>query len=237
MPSGSAKRLVFEQLAIVGQAVSSAHRLEILDVLAQGERSVEKLSYACGLPVGSTSQHLQQLRRAGLVIGRKLGKQVIYSLADPEIIHLVLALTRVAERNLAEIQRLVLRYYSSRDSLEPVTRDELQARLRKRSVVVVDVRPVEEYAAGHLPGAVSIPLGELKQRLRELPRGREIVACCRGPYCVYSYDAIEILRPKGFDVRRLNGGFFEWLAAGLPIERGTIDLPSRQSVTKRLPPN
>lgn len=237
MHRGSVKQLVFEQFALVGHAVSSAHRLELLDVLAQGERSVENLSRACCMPIGSTSQHLQQLRRAGLVTGRKLGKHVIYSLADPEVIHLVHALTRVAERNLAEIQRLVLRYYSARDSLEPVGRDELQARLRKRSVVVVDVRPVEEYTAGHLPGAVSVPLSELTQRLKELPKTREIVACCRGPYCVYSYDAIEILRPKGFHVRRLKGGFFEWLAAGLPVERGSMSVPTRRRAIPLPRPN
>jgi rhodanese-related sulfurtransferase len=129
-------------------------------------------------------------------------------------------LWRVTERNIAELERVVQRYYRDRDGLEPVTRDELQARLRSGSVIVLDVRPADEYAAGHLPGAVSIPVGELKRRLEEIPKGQEIVACCRGPYCVYSYDAVEILRPQGFQARRLRGGYLEWIAAGLPVERG-----------------
>lgn len=215
------KKLAFEQFAVVGRALGSGHRLELLDVLAQGERSVEALAQASGLLVNNASQHLQQLRRAGLVTSRKAGKQVIYVLTDIEVITLVKALRRVAEQNLAEIGQLVDRYYRHRDSLEPVSRDELLARIRKRSVVVLDVRPPEEHAAGHVPGAISIPVKDLKRRLRELPKGRAIVACCRGPYCVYSYDAIDVLRPKGFDVRRLEGGFLEWLAAGFPVERSS----------------
>ena len=221
MGDGHPKKLAFEQFAVVGRALGSGHRLELLDVLAQGERSVEALAQASGLLVTNASQHLQQLRRAGLVTSRKAGKQVIYALTDVEVITLVKALRRVAEQNLAEIGQLVDRYYRHRDSLEPVSRDELLTRIRKRSVVVLDVRPPEEHAAGHVPGAISIPVKDLKRRLRELPKGRAIVACCRGPYCVYSYDAIDILRPKGFDVRRLDGGFLEWLAAGLPVERSS----------------
>lgn len=219
MDDGHPKKLAFEQFAVVGRALGSGHRLELLDVLAQGERSVEALAQASGLQVTNASQHLQQLRRAGLVTRRKVGKQVIYALIEVEVITLVKALRRVAEQNLAEIGRLIDRYYRHRDSLEPVSRDELLARIRKRAVVVLDVRPAEEHAAGHVPGAMSIPVKDLKRRLRELPKGRAIVACCRGPYCVYSYDAIDILRPKGFDVRRLDGGFLHWLAAGLPVER------------------
>lgn len=215
------KQLAFEQFSMVGRALGSGHRLELLDVLAQGERSVEALARASGLLVNNASQHLQQLRRAGLVACRKVGTQVIYSLADIEVIALVRALRKVAERNLAEIGQLIDRYYRNRDSLEPVSRDELLARLRNRSVVLLDVRPTEEYAAAHVPGAISIPVAQLKRRLKELPKGRKIVACCRGPYCVYSYDAIDVLRPKGFDVRRLDGGFLEWLAAGFPIERSS----------------
>jgi rhodanese-related sulfurtransferase/predicted transcriptional regulator len=213
------KQLVFEQFALVARALGSAHRLELLDILAQGERSVERLAQAAGLTINNTSQHLQQLRRAGLVTSRKAGTQVIYSLADPEAIILVRTLWRVTERNVAELERVVQRYYRDRDSLEPVTRDELRARLRTGSVIVLDVRPADEYAAGHVPGAVSIPVGELKRRLKEIPKGQEIVACCRGPYCVYSYDAMDILRPRGFKARRLDGGYLEWIAAGLPIER------------------
>ncbi len=213
------KQLAFEQFALVARALGSAHRLELLDILAQGERSVERLAQASGLTINNTSQHLQQLRRAGLVATRKAGTQVIYSLADPEAITLVRTLWHVTERNVAELERVVQRYYRERDSLEPVSRDELEARLRAGSVIVLDVRPADEYAAGHVPGAVSIPVGELKRRLKEIPKGQEIVACCRGPYCVYSYDAVEILRPKGFQVRRLQGGYLEWITAGLPVER------------------
>ncbi|MBI2227032.1 MAG: metalloregulator ArsR/SmtB family transcription factor, partial [Betaproteobacteria bacterium] len=221
MDDGHPKKLAFEQFAVVGRALGSGHRLELLDILAQGERSVEALAKTSGLLVTNASQHLQQLRRAGLVTSRKAGKQVIYALTDVEVITLVKALRRVAEQNLAEIGQLVDRYYRHRDSLEPVSRDELLTRIRKRSVVVLDVRPPEEHAAGHVPGAISIPVKDLKRRLRELPKGRAIVACCRGPYCVYSYEAIDILRPKGFDVRRLDGGFLEWLAAGFPVERSS----------------
>ena len=213
------KLLAFEQFALMARALGNEHRLELLDILIQGQRGVERLAQAAGLTINNTSQHLQQLRRAGLVTSRKSGTQVIYSLADPEVITLIRTLRRVAERNIAEIGRVIARYYRDRDSLVPVSRDELRAGLRKRSVTVLDVRPAEEYAAGHLPGAVSIPVSELKRRLKEIPKAQDIVACCRGPYCVYSYDAIEILRPRGFRVQRLEGGFSEWLAAGLPIER------------------
>src|SRR5216684_4316175 len=213
------KLLAFEQFALMARALGNEHRLELLDILIQGERSVERLAQAAGLTITNASQHLQQLRRAGLITSRKAGTQVIYSLADREVITLVATLWRVTERNVAELQRVVQRYYRDRDSLEPVSRDELQARLRAGAVIVLDVRPADEYAAGHVPGAVSIPVGELKRRLREIPKGREIVACCRGPYCVYSYDAVEILRPRGFPARRLEGGYLEWASAGLPIER------------------
>lgn len=213
------KKLAFEQFALVARALGSGHRLELLDILVQGERSVERLAQAAGLTITNASQHLQQLRRAGLVTSRKTGTQVIYSVSDPEVITLVRTLWRVTEHNVAELGRVVQRYYHDRDGLEPVSRDQLKAWLRKKLVVVLDVRPADEYAAGHLPGAMSVPVGELKRRLKEIPRGREIVACCRGPYCVYSYDAVEILRPKGFNIRRLQGGYLEWMAAGLPIER------------------
>jgi rhodanese-related sulfurtransferase len=219
MSQGGPKQLAFEQFALMARALGSGHRLELLDILLQGERGVERIAQAAGLTVNNTSQHLQQLRRAGLVTSRKAGTQVIYGLADPEVLTLVRALWRVAERNLAELECVIQRYYRNRDSLEPISCAELQARLRKKSVIVLDVRPAEEYAAGHIPGARSIPSSELRRRLKEVPRRLEIVACCRGPYCVYSYEAVEVLRPKGFDVRRLGGGYAEWLAAGLPVER------------------
>lgn len=227
------KLLAFEQFALLARALGSEHRLVLLDILIQGERSVERLAQAAHLTINNTSQHLQQLRRAGLVTSRKSGTQVIYSLTDPEVMTLIRSLWRVAERNLAELGRVVERYYRDRDSLEPVSRDELQARLRDGSVLVVDVRPADEYAAGHVPGAVSVPVSEIKRRLKEIPKGQEIVACCRGPYCVYSYEAIEILRPRGFSARRLEGGFSEWLAAGLPIERSGTSNRNSQSKDRR----
>nr|VTO94936.1 putative HTH-type transcriptional regulator/MT0088 [Mycobacterium riyadhense] len=214
-----AKQLIFEQFALVGQALSSGHRLELLDLLVQGERSVDALARSAGLTLANASQHLLQLRRAGLVTSRREGKRVIYRLSDPQVWDVVRAVRGVAERNLAEVDSLVREYYTDRDSLEPVGRDELRARVAAGTVLVLDVRPAEEYAAGHVPGAVSIPLGELAERLDELPSGVDIVACCRGPYCVYSYDALELLRPNGFAVRRLDGGFSEWLAADLPVVR------------------
>jgi len=220
MSAGSPKRLVFEQFALMARALGNGHRLELLDILVQGERSVERLAKAAHLTINNASQHLQQLRRAGLVVRRKSGTQAIYALSDPDVLTLVRTLWRVAEHNIGELESVMHRYYTNRDSLEPVTRDELRAQLRKGSVIVLDVRPAEEFEAGHIPGAISIPTTELRRRLKEIPKGHEIVACCRGPYCVYSYDAIETLRPKGFDTRRLEGGFVEWLAAGLPIERG-----------------
>jgi len=220
MSAGSPKHLVFEQFALMARALGNGHRLELLDILVQGERSVERLAEAAHLTINNTSQHLQQLRRSGLVLRRKSGTQAIYAVSDPDVLTLVRTLWRVAGNNIAELERVIDRYYTNRDSLEPVTRDELRARLRKGSIIVLDVRPADEFAAGHIPGAISIPTTELKRRLKEIPKGHDIVACCRGPYCVYSYDAIETLRPKGFEARRLDGGFVEWLAAGLPIEKG-----------------
>src|SRR5262249_22164590 len=178
MSEGSPKRLAFEQFALLARALGNEHRLELLDILIQGERGVERLAQAAHLSINNASQHLQQLRRAGLVTSRKSGTQVIYSLADPEVMTLIRSLWRVAERNLAELGRVVERYYRDRDSLEAVSRDELRTRLRKGSVLVMDVRPADEYAAGHLPGAVSIPVSEIKRRLKEIPKGQEIVAYC-----------------------------------------------------------
>jgi len=232
MSAGSPKKLVFEQFALMARALGNGHRLELLDILVQGERSVERLAEAAHLTINNTSQHLQQLRRAGLVVRRKSGTQAIYALSDPDVLTLVRTLWRVAEHNIGELERVIHRYYRDRDSLEPVTRDELRARLRKGSVIVLDVRPAEEFEAGHIPGAIGIPTTERRRRLKEIPKGHDIVACCRGPYCVYSYDAIETLRPRGFEARRLEGGFVEWLAAGLPIEKGeaqhTIDARGRK---------
>jgi rhodanese-related sulfurtransferase len=220
MSSESPKRALFAQFAVVAKALAHAHRLEILEHLAQGERSVEVLADRAGLSIANASQHLQQLRRAGIVASRREGKFVFYRLADEAVPDLLAALRRIAERNSAEVERLIRSYFQSRDSLEPVSRKALLERVRAGLVTVLDVRPVDEYALGHLPGAVNIPLRELKARLAELTPDREIVAYCRGPYCVLSYEAVALLRERGFRVRRLVDGLPEWRSAGLPVEVG-----------------
>lgn len=215
------KEALFVELAAVAKALGHAHRLELLDLVAQGAPTVDALAAATGLSVANASQHLQQLRRAGLVAAQRDGKHVRYRLADQAVIPLLAALRTVAERNVAEVQRLLDGYFRARDALEPVSRRELARRLRDGTATVIDVRPKAEYAAGHLPGAVSVPLAELKRRLRELPAGREIVAYCRGPYCVMSFEAVAALRQRGLTARRLEDGYPEWKAAGLPVETGT----------------
>jgi len=212
------KQLAFDQFARLARALGSPHRLELLDILAQGERSVERLAEAAHLPLSNASQHLQQLRRAGLVVTRKAGTHIIYSLPGPEIIDLIRTLWRVGERNLAELERIIQQYYRNRDSLEPVARDELLGRLRRRSVIVIDVRPEE--CRGTCAGSDQYSGHRAAASSEADPRGSDIVACCRGPYCVYSYQAIEILRAAGFSARRLHGGFLEWQANGLPVDRG-----------------
>ena len=207
-------------LAQVGKALGSGHRLALLERLAQSEASVETLANMAELTVGNASAHLQHLRRAGLVTASRSGKQVIYRLTDERIVTLMSLLRDVAETNLAEMERLIGRLFSSDDpdgSLEAVSRDDLLAGLRQGSVTLLDVRPAEEFQAGHLPNAINIPLDELETMLDALPRDREIVAYCRGPYCVLSHTAVERLRKLGFQVRRFNEGFPEWKAAGLPI--------------------
>jgi rhodanese-related sulfurtransferase/predicted transcriptional regulator len=220
-PASGPKEALFAALAAVAKALGHGHRLELLDLVAQGERSVDALAAATGLTVANASQHLQHLRRAGLVVARRAGKQVRYRLADEAVIPLIAALRHVAERNVAEVQRLLDGWFRERDGLEPVSRRELTRRLRDGAVTLIDVRPPEEYAAGHLPGAVSVPLAELKRRLRDLPADREVVAYCRGPYCVMSFEAVAALRKRGLTARRLEDGYPEWKAAGLPVEAGT----------------
>ncbi len=214
----SPKRAAFEHLAAVARALGSAHRLELLELLAQKERTVEALAGLTGLSIANTSQHLQTLRRAGLVVARRSGRQVFYHLADQEIVLLLSALRRVTERNVSAIEKVLNSYFRERDSLEPISRKELLRRIHQGTVTVIDTRPVEEFNAGHLPGALSLPLTEVKRRLRELPRDREIVAYCRGPYCILSYEAVAELRKRGFKALRLEDGFPEWKAAGLPVE-------------------
>jgi rhodanese-related sulfurtransferase/DNA-binding transcriptional ArsR family regulator len=217
--SQSPKQLLYIQFAEVAKALGHSHRLEILELLAQGERSVERLAERAGLSIANASQHLRLLRRTGLLASRRNGKQILYRLSDPAVLDLLAALHRVAERNLAEVRDVVARYFQQRDALEPVSRKELVRRLKDGQVTVLDVRPEDEFAAGHLPRAINIPLRELPRRLRDLPKNREVVAYCRGPYCVLAFEAAALLRKHGFDVRRLEGGYPEWEAAGLPVLR------------------
>jgi rhodanese-related sulfurtransferase/DNA-binding transcriptional ArsR family regulator len=219
--SRTAAGAVRAALAEVAKALGHEHRVELIEQLAQGPRSVEALAERVGLTVANASQHLQQLRRAGLVRTQRDGKRVIYRLAngtEADIVSLLGALRHVAEHAIASMERVVTAYFRARDQLEPVAATELVTRLREGSVVLLDVRPHDEYGLGHLPGALNIPLGQLEQRLAELPRKQEIVAYCRGAYCVLSFEAVAALRAHGFNVRRFEEGFPEWKAAGLPIE-------------------
>jgi rhodanese-related sulfurtransferase/DNA-binding HxlR family transcriptional regulator len=218
MSSQNPKRAMFEQFAAVARTIGSAHRLELLELLAQTERSVEGLAGLSGLTVANASQHLQQLRRSGLVEARRDGKRVLYKLADTDVVALLGALCRITERNVGAVEKVLNSYFRERDSLEPVSRKELLRRMREGLVTVIDTRPAEEFAAGHLPRALNVPLRELKRRLRELPRDQAIVAYCRGAYCVLSYEAVAELRKRGFKAFRLEEGYPEWRAAGLPVE-------------------
>ncbi len=217
MSTRSPKLALFAQFAAVAKSLGHAHRLELLEQLAQGERSVEVLADRTGLSIANASQHLQQMRRTGLVTNRRDGKFAYYRLADGAVLDLLGALRLIAERNVAEVERLVRSYFHERDSLEPVSRKELLQRSRAGAVTVLDVRPEDEFALGHLPGAMNIPLRSLEARLSELDPAQEIVAYCRGPYCVLSYEAVARLRARGFKARRLEDGLPEWRAAGLPI--------------------
>jgi rhodanese-related sulfurtransferase/DNA-binding HxlR family transcriptional regulator len=218
MSSGNFKHDLFTQFARVGKAMSSANRLELLEFLAQGERSVDELATVSGMTVANTSQHLQQLRQAGLVISRKQGLKVHYSLSGDDVITLFNALRNVAERHVADVDRLINTYLTVKDDLEPIPRKELLERVKQGLVTVLDVRPPEEYAAGHVPGAINIPLKELEKHLKQLDSDHEIVAYCRGPHCVLAFDAVARLREKGIKARRLEDGFPEWKTAGLPVE-------------------
>ncbi|MDX9767824.1 MAG: metalloregulator ArsR/SmtB family transcription factor [Ectothiorhodospiraceae bacterium] len=212
------KQELFAEIARVAKALAHGHRLELLEFLAQGERSVDDLAKASGLSLANASQHLQQLRQAGLVTARKEGLRVYCRLAGDDVQTLVSALRDTAERHVADVQRLIDSYLTVKDSLEPIPAEELLERARKGVVTVIDVRPPEEYAAGHVPGAINVPLGELEKRLDLFNKRREIVAYCRGPYCVLSFEAVERLRKKGFKARRLKDGLPEWRQAGLPVE-------------------
>ena len=214
------KDAVFDQFARIAAAFASPKRIELIDLLAQGERHVEALAREANLTVANTSQHLQTLKAASLVATRKAGLQVFYRLADPMVLEGYRAVQQLAKARLAEMGRLVNDYFSNADGLEPVESAELLRRARSRDVVVIDVRPPEEYAAGHIAGALSIPLGLLQQRLRTLPRNKRIVAYCRGPYCVLAAEAVRRLRARGRKAVRLKEGFPEWRDAGLPVGAG-----------------
>jgi len=218
MRSREFKEAVFEQFARIGRSFSSPKRLEILDILARGERDVETLAAEASITVANASRHLQVLKNARLVAARKQGVRVFYRLADPIVLRSWKSLQALAESRLPEVNEAVRHYFRLRDGMEPVSREELQRRVQAGEVVVLDVRPRDEYEAGHIPGARSIPLSELDQRLEEIPPDRDIVAYCRGPYCVLAVEAIEILRRRGRRAFRLVEGFPEWREAGLPVE-------------------
>ena len=218
MSTDTFKQDVHAQLARVGQALAHGNRLELLEFVAQGPRSVDELAAMTRLSVANASKHLQELRRAGLVRARKEGLRVFYEVAGPDVVNLIAALGHVAETRLAEMAHLVRTFISARDDLEPIPAAELARRSKQGLVTVLDVRPAKEFAAGHLPGAINVPVEDLSKRLKQFPKGREVIAYCRGPYCLLSVDAVALLRAKGFKARRLEDGFPEWKASGLPVE-------------------
>jgi len=218
--SPSLKGAIYEQIARIGQATASPSRLELLDLLSQGPRTVEALAQQTGQSVATTSHHLQVLRRARLVDGEKAGLYVTYRLADPQVGDFFLELRQLAESRLAEVQQVTRQYLEQRGALEPVDNEELVRRVRAGEVTVIDVRPREEYVAGHIPGAISVPLADLPKRLRDLRKRHDIVAYCRGPYCVMSLDAVDLLRRKGFRAQRLEHGVVEWRAQGWRVDTG-----------------
>lgn len=219
MASKGVKQLLFEQFARVGKAMSNANRLEILEFLAQSEYNVEELSKLAGITVANTSQHLQQLRQAGLVSSRKQGLKVYYSLSDTDVFELFAIQRKVAERHLAEVNQLIDHFLTVKDSLEPLPREELLERIKLGLVTIIDVRPASEYNTGHVPGAINMPLNQLDEQLASLDSDKEIIAYCRGPHCVLAFDAVEKLRQQGFNASRLEDGFPEWKTAGLPVEK------------------
>jgi rhodanese-related sulfurtransferase len=221
------KDAVFQQFARVAAAFASPKRIEIIDVLAQGERNVETLAAETGLSIANTSRHLQVLKVSGLVAFRKEGLLVFYRLADPKVLDGYRALRELAEERLAEVDRLVRDFFGGVDGMEPVGRSELLKRARKGEAVVVDVRPREEFAAGHITGALSIPLAMLEKRLSEIPAERVVVAYCRGPYCVLAAEAVKLLRRRGYRAFRLQEGYPEWRDGGLPVEVGSPSVPAK----------
>jgi rhodanese-related sulfurtransferase/DNA-binding transcriptional ArsR family regulator len=218
MSSQNFKQDLFAQFARVAKAMSNGNRLELLEFIAQGERSVDKLAKVSGLSVANTSQHLQQLRQAGLITCTKRGLKVFYRLSGDDVIDLFNSLRNVAERHLADVQQLVNTFLTVKDDLEPIPATELLDRVKDGLVTVLDVRPPEEYQSGHVPSAINIPLSELEAHLSQLDTQQEVVAYCRGPHCVLAFDAVEKLRQNGIKAYRMKDGFPEWKSAGLPIE-------------------
>lgn len=225
MEPNTFKSDLFTQFARVGKALSNANRLELLEFLAQGSRSVESLAKVAKLSVANTSQHLQQLRQSGLVTSRKDGLKVYYSLSGDDVIGLLDSLRDVAERHLSDVDKLVNTYLTAKDNLDPIPAKELLERAKHDLVTVLDVRPKEEFEAGHVPGAINIPLDELEQHLEQFDPSQEIVAYCRGPHCILAFDAVAQLREKGFKARRLENGYPEWKVAGLPVENKPNETP------------
>ena len=219
MSSDPAKERLYQAIGRVAAALGSAGRLQILELVAQGERSVDVLATMTGLSVANTSKHLQALRQAGLVSARKQGLRVYYAIAGDDVSLLLAALRGVAEHRAADVEKLLQAWLAHRDELEPVPAREVLERVKRGLVTVLDVRPAEEYAAGHVPGAINVPVDRLEKYLSKLPKRKEVVAYCRGPYCLMSFEAVEKLRKRGFKAKRLENGYPEWRAAGLPVER------------------
>lgn len=214
------KASLFEEFARLGKALSSPKRMELLDLLCQQERTVESLARLTGMGITNTSQHLQALKGARLVEARKEGTRSLYRVPDPAVASFLYEMQRLARDRLAEADRIARDYFDEHDELEPVSRADLLARVKRKDVIVIDVRPSEEYETAHIPGALSIPLDELKSRLAEIPVDVEVVAYCRGPFCVLAPQAMDILREAGVQARRLDGGLPEWRAAGHPVQVG-----------------
>ncbi|HEU5137433.1 MAG TPA: metalloregulator ArsR/SmtB family transcription factor [Steroidobacteraceae bacterium] len=213
----SPKLELFASFAMVAKAAGHPRRLDLLEHVAQGERSVDALAAVSGLSIANASQHLQQMRRGGLVVSRRDGKRVLYRLSSDQVLQLLSALRAIAERNVAEARQTINDYFLARDSMEPLTITDIARAVRSKNVVILDVRPPAEFSLGHVSGAVNIPLGDLERRLKALPKSKEIVAYCRGPYCVLSFEAVALLRKRGYSARRLDGGLPECAAAGVPI--------------------
>lgn len=212
------KDMVFEQFAKIAQSFSAPKRLEIIEILSQGERDVDSLSKQVSMTIANTSRHLQILKNARLVETRREGVRIFYRIADEDVVNCWLRLQSLAEKRSAELKETARAFFDERDNMEPIAKEELLNRIQNNDTIVIDVRPYAEYQSGHIPGSISIPLPELKNRLNEIPKDREVVAYCRGPYCVLSVEAMSILRDAGYQSVRLKEGLPEWKAAGLPVE-------------------